>query len=178
MTSIGSTTQAHSRPSATEVLRRFTEMVLAELGNTYRRSTEPETPPPLLSYSDEALNLDKLRRQPFGVVFVEGQKAAFTVPHGRRLVIEYLDIACWGRSPRPLVQLTTRSEDMFRNVTVRCSDSEGYGVSPTWPVQIKESTSNMFVFSSGSMRQSPIVPVDTYVQMWGYLEQVGSSCTH
>lgn len=178
MTHTESTTHAHARPSATEILRRFTEMVLAELGGTYRRSREPETPPPLLSYTDETPSPDVLRRQPFGVVFVEGQKSTFTVPPGRRLVIEYLDIACWGRSPRPLVQLTTRSEDMFRNVTVRCSASEGYGVSPMWPVQIKESTSNTFVFSSGGMRQSPVVPVDTYVQMWGYLEQVGSSRTH
>lgn len=178
MTSTEFTSHAHARPTATDILRRFTELVLADLGGTYRRARDPETPPPLLSYSDETLSADQLRRQPFGVVFVEGQKASFTVPHGRRLVIEYLDIACWGRSPRPLVQLTTRSEDMFRNVTVRCSDSEGYGVSPTWPVQIKGSTSNTFLFSGGSMRQSPNVPVDTYVQMWGYLEQVGTSCTH
>ena len=173
-----STIQAQARPSATDILRRFTEMVLAELGSAYRRSKDPETPPPLLSYSDHSPGPDSAGRQPFGVVFVEGQRANFNVPQGRRLVIEYLDIACWGRSPRPLVQLTTRSDDMFRNVTVRCSDSEGYGVSPTWPVQIKESTSNTFLFSSGSMRQSPVVPTDTYVQMWGYLEQIGSSCTH
>ena len=173
-----STMQAHTRPSATEILRRFTEMVLAELGGTYRRSKDPVTPPPLLAYSDDTVSPDRLRHQPFGVVFVEGQKASFTVPQGRRLIIEYLDIACWGRSPRALVQLTTKSEDMFRNVTVRCSDSEGYGVSPTWPVQIKEMTSNTFVFSSGSLRQSPIVPVDTYVQLWGYLEPVGSTATH
>ena len=178
MTAMQSTTRAQGRLTATEALRRFTEMVLAELGSTARRLTDPATPPPLLSYSDDTPSPDLARRRPFGVVFVEGQRASFTVPPGRRLVIEYLDIACWGRSPRPLVQLTTRSEDMFRNVTVRCSSSEGYGVSPTWPVQIKGSTSSTFLFSSGSMRQSPIVPTDTYVQMWGYLEQIGSSCAH
>ena len=175
MTSTESATPAHPRPTATEVLRRFTEMVLASLGT---KANDPETPAPLLSYTDETFSPDRLRRQPFGVVFVEGQKATFNVPLGHRLVIEYLDIACWGRSPRSLVQLTTKSPDMYRNVTVRCSESEGYGVSPTWPVQIKESTSSTFVFSSGGMRQSPIVPVDTYVQLWGYLEQVGSNRTH
>ena len=175
MTHTESTRQAQARPSATEILRRFTEMVLAGLG---RSSRDPATPPPLLACSDETFSPEKVQRQPFGVVFVEGQKATFTIPQGRRLIIEYLDIACWGDSPRPLVQLTTKSEDMFRNVTVRSSDSQGYGVSPTWPMQIKEATSNTFLFSSGSMRQSPIVPHDTYVQMWGYLEQVGLSCTH
>jgi len=167
-----STPTAQQRASATEALRRFSELVLTELGN---RSRDPQTPPPLLSYSDHSENSDRVGRQPFGVVFVEGQTAAFHVPHGRRLVVEYLDINCWGADPHLQVQVTTKAEDMFRNLTLCSAYDElcgtpGCVVAPGAPIQFWEATSNTFLFSQGELRNSATVPAKTCVQLWGYLE--------
>ena len=91
--------------SSLAALRRFTELVLAELnGMTDRaRTQDGEFAVPCTSDTN---NPDAPDRQPFGLVFQEGQRAAFNLPPGRRFIVEYVKISCWGPTPHLLVQLT------------------------------------------------------------------------
>lgn len=158
--------------SSLAALRRFTELVLAELNGMTERRMAQETQFAVLC-SSETSAPDFPSRQPFGLVFQEGQRAAFNLPAGRRFIVEYVKITCWGSTPRLLVQLTTRSQSMFRNMML-CSAYEDLSgvctVTPASPLHLWESTANTLLFSCGEVRHSATVPADTCVQMWGYLE--------
>ena len=164
--------------SSLAALRRFTELVLAELNDSAQRTNSAELPFAILCSSEDTCNPNTSRRQPFGLVFQEGQRAVFNLPAGRRFVIEYLKISRWGASPQLLVQLTTKSQSMFRNMTL-CSAFDDVSVSgcctitPASPLLLWESTANTLLFSHGDLRHSATVPPDTCVQMWGYLEPAG-----
>lgn len=167
-------TASHER-NPLDRLRRFTALALAELTHTNPRFNEKKRPLAVVCSSEESVNADSPGRQPFGLVFRDGQRAAFDVPPGRRFVVEYLNITCWGMDPRLLVQLTTRSREMFRNLTLcslydELSSGNDCRISPASPLSLWESTANTFLFSFGDLRPSAMVPADTCVQMWGYLE--------
>lgn len=165
-------TSAQRRGSSLAVLRRFTELVLAELnGVTEKRSASGAEFAVLCSA--ETCNPESSPRQPFGLVFQEGQRATFHLPAGRRFIVEYVKITCWGATPHLLVQLTTESEHMFRNMMLCSAYEELAGlctVTPASPLSLWESTANTLLFSYGDVRHSATVPADTSVQMWGYLE--------
>jgi len=158
-------------------LRRFTELVLAELDGVAKvtRALEAKL---AVGRSAETNNPDIAAHQPFGLVFQEGQRAAFNLPPGRRFIVEYVKITCWGPTPHLLVQLTTQSQSMFRNMML-CSAYEDLSgvctVTPASPLHLWEATANTLLFSFGDVRHSASVPADTCVQMWGYLEPTSHS---
>ena len=157
-------------------LQRFTELVLAELGVRETRNTQEELL--ALLCSCDTSNPDCSPRRPFGLIFQEGQHAAFDLPVGRRFIVEYVMITCWGPSPHLLVQLTTRSESMFRNMMLCSAYDDLSGVctvTPASPLNLWEATANTVLFSYGDVRHSATVPADTCVQMWGYLEPTSLS---
>lgn len=168
------------------VLRRFTELMLAELNGGAERSKALAAHFPVLFSSQETCNPESPARQPFGLVFQEGQRATFNLPSRRRFVVEYLKITCWRSDPHLLVQLTTESQSMFRNLTL-CSafdelaSYDGFAVTAASPLHLWESTTNTLFFTYGDRRHSAMVPADTCVQMWGYLEPTSfpaaSRCT-
>jgi hypothetical protein len=176
-----------SRPSGTVeqkggsplgVLRRFTELVLAEVNSGAEKTKALAAQLGVLCSSEETCNPESSERQPFGLVFQEGQRAAFSLPAGRRFVVEYLKITSSRSDPHLLVQLTTESQSMFRNLTLCSAFDElssygGFAVTVAAPVQIWEATTNTLLFTYGDRRYSAIVPADTFVQMWGYLEPSG-----
>lgn len=172
MTNSTAATPAQHSGSSLAALRRFTELVLAELNAMANRS-KPQDGEFAILCSSETCNPDFPTRQPFGLVFQEGQRAAFNLPAGRRFIVEYVKITCWGSTPHLLVQLTTRSQSMFRNLML-CSAYEDLSgvctVTPASPLHLWESTANTLLFSCGEVRHSATVPADTCVQMWGYLE--------
>ncbi|MFZ0704437.1 MAG: hypothetical protein WAM71_02455 [Candidatus Korobacteraceae bacterium] len=165
-------------------LRRFTELVLAELDGVTKVTRALEAKLAVLHPADTS-NPDLPTHQPFGLVFQEGQRAAFNLPSGRRFIVEYVKITCWGPVPHLLVQLTTQSQSMFRNMML-CSAYEDLSgvctVTPASPLHLWESTANTLLFSYGDVRHSATVPADTCVQMWGYLEPTSHSvlprCIH
>jgi hypothetical protein len=165
------------RSGSLAALRRFTELVMAELTSMAERAktTNPEFT--VLGTCDSATP-DAPGRQPFGLIFQEGQRAAFNLPPGRRFIVEYVKISCWGPTPHLLVQLTTQSKSMFRNMMLCSAYEELSGVctvTPASPLHLWEATANTLLFSYGDVRHSATVPDDTCVQMWGYLEPAGLS---
>lgn len=177
MTNPADRTDVHRRSSSLAVLRRFTELVLAELNGVTERRRERTADFTVLC-SSETCNPESPTRQPFGLVFQEGQSAAFNLPVGRRFIVEYVKITCWGSTPHLLVQLTTQSQSMFRNMMLCSAYEELSGVctvTPASPLHLWESTANTLLFSHGDVRHSATVPADTCVQMWGYLEPTGLS---
>jgi hypothetical protein len=177
MTNPADRTVAHRSSSSLAVLRRFTELVLAELNGVTGRWKPRAADFPALCSSDTC-NPDSPTRQPFGLVFQEGQRAAFNLPIGRRFIVEYVKITSWRPTPHLLVQLTTESQSMFRNMML-CSAYEDLSgactVTPASPLHLWESTANTLLFSYGEVRHSATVPAETCVQMWGYLEPTGLS---
>jgi len=118
---------------------------------------------------------DFLGREPFGFAFTEGQEARFRVPSGHRFVIEHADICCWAKDDRLDVEFVTTSS---RRYCHRPSDSPLLQASPcdeatspvSEPIWVQGSSVTTFLFSNQQVRGSSIVPPDTYVQVWGYLE--------
>ena len=174
------------RSGSLAALRRFTELVLAELNSMTVRAKTDEPEFTVLGTSDTS-NPDAPARQPFGLIFQEGQRAAFNLPPGRRFIVDYVKITCWGATPHLLVQLTTQSHSMFRNMMLCSAYEELSGVctvTPASPLHLWEATANTLLFSYGDVRHSATVPDDTCVQMWGYLEPAGLSvlprcaCSH
>ena len=148
---------AQSGGSSLAALRRFTELVLAELDSSTERRNAQATQFAVLCSSDDTCGPELPARQPFGVVFQEGQRAAFSLPPGRRFVVEYLKITCWGSDRHLLVQLTTESHNMFRNMTLCSAFDEHSGcsgctVTPASPLHLWESTANTLLFSYGDLR--------------------------
>jgi hypothetical protein len=177
MTSPAPRTLARSNSSVT-ALRRFTEVVLAELNAGTDKSKKLQATDFAVLCSAETCNPEFPARQSFGLVFQEGERAAFHLPLGRRFIVEYVKITCWGPTPHLLVQLTTQSQSMFRNMMLCSAYEELSGVctvTPASPLHLWESTSNTLLFSYGDVRHSAIVPTDTCVQMWGYLEPTSLS---
>jgi hypothetical protein len=177
MTNPADRTVTHRTGSSLAVLRRFTELVLAELNSVTERRKARETQFAVLC-SSETCNPEFSARQPFGLVFQEGERAAFNLPAGRRFIVEYVKITCWGPTPHLLVQLTTQSQSMFRNMMLCSAYEELSGVctvTPASPLHLWESTANTLLFSHGDVRHSATVPADTCVQMWGYLEPTSLS---
>ena len=137
MTNPAERTATPRTSSSLAALRRFTELVLAELNSVTERKRAQEAQFAVLC-SSETPNPDRSPRQPFGLVFQEGQRAAFNLPPGRRFIVEYVRITCWGATPHLLVQLTTESEHMFRNMML-CSAYEDLSglctVTPASPLE-------------------------------------------
>ncbi len=119
--------------------------------------------------------IDFSEREPFGFVFTEGHEAAFHVPSGHRFVIEHLHVS-FGSQPNDWdLQLVTKSRHMFRQVTLTCAPEAGLPgeqvqKGTATPIIANESTLNTFLFSSGAAHSSSVVPPESYLQIWGYLE--------
>ncbi len=176
MTSLADGVVAQQSGSSLAALRRFTELVLGELSDTQLANDQRSNFGTV--FSSDTCDPDSPVRQPFGLVFQEGQRAAFNLPPRRRFVVEYVKISCWATDPHLLVQLTTQSRTMFRNMTL-CSAYEDLSgicsVTPASPLLLWESTVNTLLFSDGGRRLSAAVPDDTCVQLWGYLEPTSFS---
>ena len=121
------------------------------------------------------VSIDFSEREPFGFVFTEGHEAAFHVPSGHRFVIEHLHVSCGSQPNEWDLQLVTKSRHMFRQVTLTCAPELGLPGenvqkgTPT-PIIANESTLNTFLFSNGAAHSSSVVPPESYLQIWGYLE--------
>jgi len=119
--------------------------------------------------------LDFLGREPFGFAFTEGQEARFRVPSGHRFVIEHTDICCWAKDDQLDVEFVTTSSRTYRNLTsnrslLQVSSCEEATTSAREPIWVQGSSVTTFLFSNHEVQGSSIVPADTYVQVWGYLE--------
>jgi len=177
MTGLGEAVVAQRSDSSLAALRRFTELVLGDLNGATPIANDHK-PNLGMVFSSDTCDPDSPIRQPFGLVFQEGQRAAFNLPPRRRFVVEYVKITCWATDPHLLVQLTTQSRTMFRNMTLCSAYEELSGtcsVTPASPLHLWESTANALLFSYGDRRLSATVPDDTCVQMWGYLEPTSLS---
>ena len=123
------------------------------------------------------VELDFAGRVPFGFAFTEGHEATFHVPSGHRYVIEQLNVSCWTKNQQINLQLLTRSQHIFRQMTMSCgteerSRDEQPCAYATVPIMVTGSTTNTLLFGDGKTYSSPTVPPHSYVQLWGYLEPV------
>lgn len=103
-------------------------------------------------------------RVPFGFAFTEGKEANFRVPSGHRFVIEHLFVSGHDKQENVEVHLVTRSRRMFQHLSLAT------GAEMTTPIVVHGSTDNTLLFRNRFEPSSSTVPLDTYVQMWGYLE--------
>ena len=118
---------------------------------------------------------DFLGPEPFGFAFTEGQDAKFRVPSGHRFVIEHVSVCCWAKDDHQDVEFVTTSARTCRNLTSDqsvtqaslCKDGRAQTAEPIW---VQGSSLTTLLFSNHEVQGSPIVPPDTYVQIWGYLE--------
>jgi hypothetical protein len=113
-------------------------------------------------------------RQPYGFVFTEDQEASFRVPSGHRFVIQQVNISAWGDNGALSLRLVTTSPRMCRRIPVAsfpaqsaADDASGAAVTP---LVVNGLSANTFLFSDRKLHNSPTVPSDTYLQIWGYLE--------
>jgi hypothetical protein len=117
---------------------------------------------------------DFLGREPFGFAFTEGQVAKFRVPSGYRFIIEHTDICCWAKDDHLDVEFVTTSSRTYCNRTADCSllqaSPTGDNARACEPIWVQGSSLTTFLFSNHAVQGSSIVPPDTYVQVWGYLE--------
>jgi hypothetical protein len=119
---------------------------------------------------------DFLGCEPFGFAFTEGQEAKFRVPSGHRFVIEHADICCWAKDDHLDVEFVTTSSRTYCNLTsdrsvLQASSCEGGAAAlASEPIWVQGSSVTTFLFSNHEIQKSSIVPPDTYVQVWGYLE--------
>jgi len=162
--------------TAAEDLRRIATLAAAvrfislanQLAHREQRLTvsRPQLPP---------VEIDFVGRQPFGFAFTEGHEATFHVPPGHRYVIEHMDVSCGRNCAHVDVELITRSPCMFRHIALprwpgQTSWGEDSEKRTAPPIVVRGSSENTFLFSNGKVFGSSIVPPDTYVQIWGYLE--------
>src|SRR6185369_15812450 len=104
MTGLGEAVVAQRGNSSLAALRRFTELVLGDLNGATPIANDHK-PNLGMVFSSDTCDPDSPIRQPFGLVFQEGQRAAFNLPPRRRFVVEYVKITCWATDPHLLVQL-------------------------------------------------------------------------
>ena len=114
----------------------------------------------------QPLEVDFIGQVPFAFAFSEGHEATFRVPNRHRFVIEHVTVSSPAASASD-VQMVTRSKQMFRQMTLTCTPTE---TDTAHPILVPGSTNNTLLFSKGVEHCSSIVPTDTYVQLWGYLE--------
>jgi len=122
----------------------------------------------------QPLEVDFIGQVPFAFAFSEGHEATFRVPNRHRFVIEHVTVSSPAASASD-VQMVTRSKQMFRQMTLTCSHAAipsalSSEAARTHTVLVPGSTSNTLLFSNGIQHSSFIVPANTYVQLWGYLE--------
>ena len=118
---------------------------------------------------------DFLGPEPFGFAFTEGQDAKFRVPSGHRFVIEHVNVCCWAKDDQLDMKFVTTSSCTCHNLN---SDQLVLQASPCWdaraqtaePIWVQGWSLTTLLFSNHEVQGSPIVPPDTYVQVWGYLE--------
>ena len=64
---------------------------------------------------------------------------------------------------------------MYRDMPLRCpldAPNEGkVSDDSAVPIVVNGSSANSFLFSNGESKNSSVVPRDTYIQVWGYLER-------
>ena len=122
-----------------------------------------------------AVEVEFSDRQPLGFAFTEGNQAIFYVPSRHRFVIENLDILCGADVEHLQVQFVTRWSHMYRDMPLRCpldAPNEGkVSDDSAVPIVVNGSSANSFLFSNGESKNSSVVPRDTYIQVWGYLER-------
>jgi hypothetical protein len=122
----------------------------------------------------EPMEIEFIDRQPYGFVFSQGQEAGFRVPSGHRFVIEQVNVSSWGDSGALTMHLVTNSPRMYRCIELAYlqepqADATAAVVAAT-PLVVNGLSVNTVLFSDRKVHNSPIVPSDTYLQVWGYLE--------
>jgi hypothetical protein len=118
---------------------------------------------------------DFIGREPFGFAFTAGREARFRVPAGHRFVVEHVNISCWAKDDHVDVQLVTKSSCRCCNPAAAPSSVDPLptgeaAVSGAAPIWVQGSSVSTFLFGNTEVHDSPIVPPETYVQVWGYLE--------
>jgi len=118
---------------------------------------------------------DFLGPEPFGFAFTEGREAKFRVPSGHRFVIEHVSVCCGAKNDHLDTKFVTTSSRTCHNLASEQSVSLAFpstdGRSQTAePISVQGSSLTTLLFSNHAVEGSPIVPPDTYVQIWGYLE--------
>lgn len=118
---------------------------------------------------------DFIGREPFGFAFTAGREAKFHVPSGHRFVVEHVNVSCWAKDDRLEVQLVTQSSSRCCTLTPAHSPlqpltNDAAGVHAADPIRVQGSSVSTFLFSNEEVHQSSVVPPETYVQVWGYLE--------
>ena len=113
--------------------------------------------------------------EPFGFAFTEGRDAKFRVPSGHRFVIEHINVCCWATDDHLDMKFVTTSSRTCRNLTseqsvLQASPSKDGRAQTAELIWVQESSLTILLFSNHAVQGSPIVPPDTYVQIWGYLE--------
>jgi hypothetical protein len=116
-----------------------------------------------------ASDIEFTGRVPFGFAFTEGKEATFHVPSGHRFVIEQLLVSGADGQEKVDVHLVTRSRRLFQHLSLAT------GSDVATPIVIHGSTESTLLFRNGIEPSSSIVPPDTYLQMWGYLEPAGDA---
>jgi hypothetical protein len=110
-------------------------------------------------------------RVPFGFAFTEGTEATFQIPSGHRFLIEHLVLSCPDEQEMAEVHMVSRSRRMFQHISLISHGDR------TAPILVPGFTENTLLFSNGVEPSSSTVPLDTYVQMWGYLEPVDDTAS-
>jgi hypothetical protein len=123
---------------------------------------------------------DFIGHEPFGFSFTAGRGARFHVPSGHRFVVEHVNIACWAKDDRLTVQLVTKSSSRCCTLTQAHSPlqpltNDAAGVHVVGPIWVQGSSVSTFLFSNGEVHESSVVPPETYVQVWGYLEPMNGA---
>jgi len=118
-----------------------------------------------------AAEIDFVGRVPFGLAFTEGNEATFRVPSGHRFVIEHVFVQDCDDQTHLEVNMVTRSRRMFQHLSLATS------AEVTSPIVVHGSTENTLLFRNGVEPSSSTVPLDAYVQMWGYLEPTGDAAS-
>jgi hypothetical protein len=162
--------------AADEMHRRATSLMSAMGIMLADHSSVPRDPSPFASRPMlEPFLFDWVGREPFGFAFTAGRAARFHVPPGHRFVVEHVDISCWAQDDQLEVELVTKSSSRCCKLTQAHSPSQplpdgNARAGAAAPVWVQGSSVSTFLFSNAEVHDSPIVPPETYVQVWGYLE--------
>ena len=113
--------------------------------------------------------------------FGAGQIASIAaVPYGSRLVIEHVNIQTWSSGPW-FVELAGTGPGVYSNTAFLLSPvafpgGRSFGVvSSTGKIFALTGTAFQFNFSNSTTNNTTTVPANTWVEVWGYIENANSN---